>query len=439
MAQMDGYQKVAEKTFFNGEKLYEFKLKNGLRVLMVPRHQAKVLTYQTWFDVGSVHEKLDPKLKKTGLAHLFEHMMFRGTEKYPDGRFDELTARMGGEKQNATTHFYRTNYFVSIPSDQLEPLMALEADRTRALKLTGDVFEKEKGAVVGERRLHNDSPMAIAGDELLMSLFDVAPFRWTILGTEEEIKGFTLEEAQYFYKTFYAPNNATIIVVGDISEDVLMKLLVKYYGDMPSQEVPRTVLPAEPEKTKERRVEKGHKQATSELLLIGYPIGDINSPDAVPLSLLGAHLSTGMEARLRKLLVDPGIAVSAAAHPNSKPNIFEFFIQLAEKRRADQALVIVDREISLLQRKKVSEPEFRRALNQELLSLYADFNENSSLGNWLGEYLMLAGNYMRGFEIVEGYKAITPADLQAVAKKYFKKQNRSMVIVGPEKMKGKKS
>src|SRR4051794_17890222 len=122
------YEKVTEQRLINGDKIQEFRLANGMKILLVPRHQAKVLTYQVWFDVGSVTEKLDAKLKKTGLAHLFEHMMFRGSEKYPDGKFDEITARLGGDKQNATTYYYRTNYYESIPSAQLEKLMDLESD-----------------------------------------------------------------------------------------------------------------------------------------------------------------------------------------------------------------------------------------------------------------------------------------------------------------------
>jgi len=106
---------------FNGDKLTEYKLKNGFRILVVPRHQAKVLTYQVWFSVGSLNEKDGSEAQKDGLAHLFEHMMFRGTEKFPDGKFDEITARIGGDRQNASTHFYRTNYFESIPPANLRP------------------------------------------------------------------------------------------------------------------------------------------------------------------------------------------------------------------------------------------------------------------------------------------------------------------------------
>lgn len=139
-----GYELVKENTLFNGEKIREYKLPNGLQVLHLPRHEAKLITYQTWFRVGSIHEKLTEKLNKTGLAHLFEHMMFRGSANYPDGEFDKLTSKMGAEKQNATTSYNRTNYFQSIPSHQLSKLMELEADRMKNLKLTSEIFEKEK-------------------------------------------------------------------------------------------------------------------------------------------------------------------------------------------------------------------------------------------------------------------------------------------------------
>ena len=429
------YEKVAEKKLFNGESLFEFRLQNGLRVLHVARSQAKVLTYQTWFNVGSLHEKLDPKLQKTGLAHLFEHMMFRGSEKYPDGKFDAITSRIGGEKQNATTHFYRTNYYESVPSIQLEKIMELESDRMRALKLTKDIIEKEKGAVVGEYRRHMDNPASVAWDEMLQLMFTTSPFRWTVLGTEEEIKGFSVEEAQYFYKTFYSPNNATLIVIGDVTEKPLLDLVVKYYGDMPRQEIPQTVVPEEPEQKKERRKETTHKQATSEILLVAYRGPSVDSPDIIPLQLLGTHLSRGMESRLRKLLVDSGIAVGASAACGSRPDLFEFFVQLAEGHKAEEALRIIDKEVVSLQKTKVSEPQFQRALNQELLNLYTDIGENSELGNWLGEYLMLPGSYMRGFEIIDGFSKISSGELQRVAKKFLHPQARSIVIIRPEKKK----
>lgn len=428
-----GYEKLSTRKLFNGDELLEFGLPNGLRVLVVPRHQAKVLTYQTWFVVGSVNEKLDPKLKKTGLAHLFEHMMFRGSEKYPDGKFDEITARIGGDKQNATTYFYRTNYYESVPSHQLETLMELESDRMKALNLTKEIFEKEKGAVVGELRRHLDSPSSLAWDELMKQVYEVAPFRYTVLGTEEEIKGFTLEEAKYYYKTFYAPNNATLIVIGDTTEATLMPLVVKYYGSMVPQEIPRPPLPAEPPQKKERRFETTHPQATSETLLVGYRIPGVDGPEAVPLSLLSAHLSRGMESRLHKLLIDTGIAVSANAGASSRPDLFEFSVHLSEGHKAEEALSILDKEIASLRTKKIGKEPFERALNQEKLNLYEDISNNSELGNWLGEYLMLTGNYMRGFEIIEAYKTITAADLQKVAKAFLGKENRSIVIVRPVK------
>lgn len=428
-----GYEKVATKNLFNGEKLLEYRLNNGFRVILVPRHQAKVLTYQTWFHVGSLNEKLDRHLNKTGLAHFFEHMMFRGTEKYPDGVFDQMTARIGGDNQNATTFYYRTNYYESVPSRQLEKIMEMESDRMVNLKLTPEAFEKEKGVVVGEYRRMLDSPPRVAWDELMKLMFEKSPYRWSVLGDEAGIKSFTLENAQYFYRTFYSPNNGVLIVVGDTSEELLLPLVVKYYGEMKAQSVPQLPIPAEPKQTQERRYSGTHRQATSEILFMGYHIPPVSSSDTVPLSLLSTHLSIGMEARLRKLLVDKNIAVMASATVDSQPDAFQLTIHLAEKRKAADALKVVDKEIKSLQERPISRKSFDRALNQELLNLYDDISDNSALGNWLGEFLMTSGNYMRGFEIIEAYKKLKPQDLQRVAKLYLIPANRSIVIIRPEK------
>ena len=336
----DNYEKVAEKKLFNGETVNEFKFQNGLKVLLVSRHQAPVLTYQVWFDVGSLNEKMDQKLNRTGLAHLFEHMMFRGTKKYPDGKFDELTSRLGSDKQNATTYYYRTNYFESVPAYQLEKIMELESDRMANLILDGELLEKEKGAVVGEFRRAMDNPNRLAWDELMRLVYTESPFRFTVLGTEEEIKGFSLEDAQYFYKTFYAPNNCTIIVVGDTKEENLLPMVDKYYGSMKPQEIPKLTLKDEAPQTKERKWEGKHAQATSEILLMAYRIPPVTDPEIIPLSLISSHLSNGMESRLRKALVDTGIAVGASAGISNRPDLFEVSVSLSEKHSAEEAIRI---------------------------------------------------------------------------------------------------
>lgn len=432
------FEKVAEKKLFNGEAVKEFKFQNGLKVLLVSRHQAPVLTYQVWFDVGSLNEKMDQKLNRTGLAHLFEHMMFRGTKKYPDGKFDELTSRLGSDKQNATTYYYRTNYFESVPAYQLEKIMELESDRMANLILDGELLEKEKGAVVGEFRRAMDNPNRLAWDELMRLVYTESPFRFTVLGTEEEIKGFSLEDAQYFYKTFYAPNNCTIILVGDAKEENLLPMVDKYYGSMKPQEIPKLTLKDEAPQTKERKWEGKHAQATSEILLMAYRIPPVTDPEIIPLSLISSHLSNGMESRLRKALVDTGIAVGASAGISNRPDLFEVSVSLSEKHSAEEAIRIIDREVALLHQSKISKSDFERALNQELLSVYGSIGNNNALANLFGEYLMISGNYLRGLEVLEGYKKLDSGDLQKIAKKYFKKENRSIVIVRPSK-KGKVS
>jgi predicted Zn-dependent peptidase len=381
---------------------------------------------------------MDQKLNRTGLAHLFEHMMFRGTKKYPDGKFDELTSRLGSDKQNATTYYYRTNYFESVPAYQLEKIMELESDRMANLILDGELLEKEKGAVVGEFRRAMDNPNRLAWDELMRLVYTESPFRFTVLGTEEEIKGFSLEDAQYFYKTFYAPNNCTIIVVGDAKEENLLPMVDKYYGSMKPQEIPKLTLKDEAPQTKERKWEGKHAQATSEILLIAYRIPPVTDPEIIPLSLISSHLSNGMESRLRKALVDTGIAVGASAGISNRPDLFEVSVSLSEKHSAEEAIRIIDREVALLHQSKISKSDFERALNQELLSVYGSIGNNNALANLFGEYLMISGNYLRGLEVLEGYKKLDSGDLQKIAKKYFKKENRSIVIVRPSK-KGKVS
>ncbi len=426
------YKKVTERTLFNGDKILEFQLENGMTVLLVPRHQSKLLSYETWFSMGSRTEKLDPKLQHTGLAHLFEHMMFRGTKKYPDGKFDELSSQMGAKNPNASTSFNFTNYYQDIPSDKLESLMELESDRMANLNLTKDLFETEKGAVVGELRRILDSPSSVAFDHLMALSYNVAPYHWTIIGSEEEIKGFRLDQAQYFYNTYYAPNSATLIVVGDTTEQKLMPLVVKYYGGMKRQNIPTIPVPEEPLPTKERKVTITHPQATSPFLLMAYPIPAVTSQDFPALTLLSSHLSTGMEARLRKVLIDPGIAVNASAEVEFEPNLFIVYVELAEKKKPEQAIALIDREISRLKAAPLAKHPLERARNLNLLSAYSNLNKNRNLAHTLGYYQVGCHNYMRSIEILESLPGVVGKDIQAVAKKYLKKQQRSMVFLFPE-------
>lgn len=189
----------------------------------------------------------------------------------------------------------------------------------------------------------------------------------------------------------------------------------------------------EPKQEKERTYADTHRQATSEILTMAYRVPGVETPDIIPLSLLSTHLSTGMESRFRKLLVDSGIAVSANAGVSNSPDLFEVTVQLAEKRKAEEALKIIDKEVTALTKAPISKEAFLRAKNQELLSLYNGIGSNSEMANWLGEYLMISGNYMRGFEIIEGYNKLNPKDLQRVAKQYLSATNRSIVIVRPGK------
>jgi predicted Zn-dependent peptidase len=199
------------------------------------------------------------------------------------------------------------------------------------------------------------------------------------------------------------------------------------------QVIPKNETSPEPVPVKERHWEGTHPQATSDVLVMGYPIPPIDSPDAVPLSLLGTHLSIGMEARLRKVLVDKGLAVSAYAGPSALPDVFEVFVQLAKGQKAEKALALIDHEIAVLKRTPIAKSSFERALNQELLDIYSDITSNSSLANLLGEYLIYCGNYLRPFELIESFKKTTAADILKAARIHLDSRKRSVIILRPER------
>ncbi|MGZ3696261.1 MAG: M16 family metallopeptidase, partial [Bdellovibrionota bacterium] len=308
-------EKIRSTKLPNGLPVEEYRLDNGLQILLVQDHSAPVFTYQVWFKVGSATEKMDPKLQKTGLAHLFEHMMFRGTAKVPDGDFAKQMSAAGESGLNATTWLDRTNYFESLPKDKLELAFTLESDRMANLALDDKLFKTELGAVFGERKMGRDKPSRVANDELWELAFDKHPYKWTTMGTTEELNSFTVDEANYFYKTYYAPNNATIILIGDFDTGKALHLAEKYYGKYKAQEIPHREPAPEAPQTAAREKEIFHPLATADLLEIGYHIPDSKNADIPALQVLGAVLSTGNGSIMEQELVQEGLASSIGAGP----------------------------------------------------------------------------------------------------------------------------
>jgi predicted Zn-dependent peptidase len=415
--------------------VHEYRLQNGMQLLLVPDSSAPVFTYQVWFKVGSAQEKTDPKLNKTGLAHLFEHMMFRGTPKNPDQIFDQKLSEAGAVGNNATTWIDRTNYFESLPKERLELVFDLESDRMTNLVINEKLFKTELGAVIGERKMGNDKPLRVASQELWNLAFDASPYKWTTIGTEEELHSFTVADANYFYKTYYAPNNAALILIGDFSVANAIRLAEKYYGKIPAQKLPEHMVPVEPEQTKARKGEVKHPLANSEIGMLGYKIPNMLSNDIPALETAAAILAYGDGSWLEQELKQEGIVsqVTASTYKTRYPSLFVVSLQMAPGKATGQAVSVVENALERLRDGKVTAAELERAKNQYLLYSYGELLEQGNIGRTLGEALVSSDDYLRDFDILEQVKKVKVEDIQRVVKAYLTKERSSLLIVSPEK------
>lgn len=427
--------KVREAKLPNGLVVHEYRMKNGLQLLLVPDHSAPVVTFQAWFKVGSAAERMDPKLQKTGLAHLFEHMMFRGTPKNPDQIFDQKLSAAGAVGMNATTWLDRTNYFESLPKEKLELAFELESDRMRHLVINEKLFKTELGAVLGEKKMRDDKPGSAAYEQIWGLAFDQAPYKWSVIGTFEELHSFTVADAMYFYKTYYAPNNAALIILGDFTIPRALALAEKYYGSMKSQPIPKKEAPVDPEQTAARVLNVAHPLANTDILMLGYRIPGILHNDMAALDVASSLLAYGNGSWLEQELVQEGV-VSSVTASNGKtryPGLFILSLQMAPGKSTDAALATVKSALERLRKGKISPAELERAKNQYLLNSYGELMSQSNLGRALGESLTSGDDYLRDLAILEQVKSVTVEDIQRVANSYFTDERSNLVKLSPEK------
>jgi len=297
-----------------GPDVSHFKLKNGLEVVVIPDHRAPVVTHMIWYRVGSADEVAG----KSGIAHFLEHLMFKGTKKNPSGQFSERLAEIGGQENAFTSQDY-TAYFQRIAREHLATVMEFEADRMTGLVLTDDKVLPERDVVLEERRTRTDSnPAAQLSEAAQAALFTNHPYGRPIIGWEHEIRQLNREDALAFYRRYYAPNNAIVVVAGDITEKEVRPLVEKAYGAIPRQpEVKRHARPQEPEPRAHRRVVLSDPRVKQPQLSRTYlvPSYRLAKPgEAEALDVLAHIVGGGSLSRLyRTLVVENDMAVSAGA------------------------------------------------------------------------------------------------------------------------------
>ncbi|HVI53307.1 MAG TPA: pitrilysin family protein [Candidatus Sulfotelmatobacter sp.] len=351
----------AQAQMFNPET---FTLKNGLQVVVIPNHRVPVVSHMLWYKVGSGDEQPG----KTGLAHMVEHMMFKGTKTVPAGAFSKIVAQNGGRDNAFTTADY-TAFYQNVSVDKLDLVMKLEADRMANLKLDDKDFQPERQVVLEERRMRiENEPEALLQEQMTASLFLVSPYHHPVIGWRPEIEGYKLADIVDFHKRWYAPNNAVLILSGDVTAAQVRPLAEKYYGVIPARPVPPRVREAEPEQVAGRSLELRDPDVHQpdwirSYLAPSYHQGD--TAQAYPLQLLAEIVGGGNTSRLYKaLVVERKLAASADAGYNAQAvglSSFDVEVTPAPGVSMEQLIPAVEDELKALADSGVTEEEVARA------------------------------------------------------------------------------
>ncbi len=408
----------------------EATLDNGLRVLLLEDHRSPVASVQIWYRVGSRNEHPGA----TGLAHFLEHMMFKGTPAHGKGEFARIVEQNGG-RDNAFTSQDVTSYFVNIAADKVDLVLALEADRMRHLLLDPKEIDSERQVVMEERRTRtDDDPDGFLSEELSAIAFEAYPYRWPTIGWMEDIRRITPADLRAFYDTYYVPNNALLVVVGDIRAPELLERIRALFGPVPRGAVVPAVTAVEPPQLGDKRVTVRKAGAQLPIVMIAYHVPNYRSSDAPALELLSTILSEGRASRLyRKLVYEGQVALGAGgdySYGSADPNLFWFYatpLPGHTPEAMEQALLA---EVERLKTEPVPEEELERAKNETEASFVWGQDSVHSRASSLARF-ELEGSWRLLERFVPTIRAVTAADLERVARAYFPADRKNVGVLLP--------
>ena len=464
------------------KRVTEFTLDNGFHFIVVERHEAPVASFHTYADVGSVDEVKGI----TGLAHVFEHMAFKGTRtigtkdlekelnaiRKVDQAFDSLRAeqnkgplanskrleqlqkefeelkkaaqqwvqsnemgnaieRAGGVGLNATTSSDATRYFYSLPSNKVELWFSLESDRFLSPVLRE--FHVEKDVVMEERRLRTESnPFGRLLEEFIAAAYKAHPYGEPTLGHMSDLKTMTREEAKLFFRTYYGPSTLTIAIAGDVDPKQVKQLAQTYFGRLPATAAPDPVETVEPEQLGERRIVV--EDRSQPVLIMGYHKGSVHDPEDIVFRVMSDILGRGRASRLhRKLVRDQKIAVSASAStgfPGSKyPNLMVFFAIPSRGHSSQECETVIEEEIERLKNELVSAEELQKAKTRARADLIRLLGSNSGIVSQLAAYHALTGDWRNLFRWLNRVQEVSAESIQQVAKDYLLTRHRTVAVI----------
>jgi zinc protease len=406
-------------------------LPNGLRVILSEDHSTPIVHVSVWYHVGSKKEKKG----RTGFAHLFEHVMFKGSKNVEPEAHTSIIASVGGQS-NAYTNEDTTVFWQTLPAQYLPLALWLEADRMATLRIDEDVFAREREVVKEERRMRvENQPYGRLSEIIYDHAFTTHPYKHPTIGSLADLESASIDDVRDFHRTYYVPENATVTVVGDFDTAQAVQFVTQYFARVPkaANPVPRDI-PREPAKTKERRVTVEESWPLP-AVVVAHHITYDGHPDSYPLHMASKILSDGQSARIvRELVYNKRIALTAFGQGNivEDPNLF-FAVAIVQPGRtveeAEKALVA---ELDRLTREPVSDHELQRAKNQFARDYIVSRESNQEKALHLAHAAVLHNDITTADGEFDIFMSVTSGDIQRVAKTYFTPENRMVLTILPK-------
>lgn len=414
--------------------VHEFRLDNGMQLLVKENHRAPVVVSQIWYKVGASYEHIGI----TGVSHVLEHMMFKGTPKHPAGEFSRIIAENGGS-ENAFTGRDYTSYFQQLEKSRLPIAFELEADRMRNLQLPPEEFTKEANVVMEERRLRTeDKPTALTYEKFMATAFQVNPYHNPVIGWMDDLKHLTVEDLQQWYRTWYAPNNATLVVAGDVDPEEVYALARKHFGDIEPSVLPSQKPRSEPEQLGERRISV-RQPAELPMLLMGYKAPSLRTSEspwkAYAMEVLVNILDGDDSARItRELIRGEELAASAGAGYDMQARHDTLLLLQgtpAQGRSIDELEAALRLQIDRLQNELVSNDELARIKAQVTAAKVYELDSIFYQAMQLGMLETVGLDWREAERYVERVNAVTPEQVRIVAREFLRPERLTVATLDP--------
>jgi zinc protease len=406
-------------------------LKNGLKVILSVDHSAPTYSISITYDVGSRNEKAG----HTGFAHLFEHMMYEGSENVGKGEHMILVMNNGGG-MNGTTNEDRTNYFETLPANQLDLGLFLESDRMKALAINQANLDNQRNAVQEERRLGEDNaPYGKTFETMLDLAYDNPAYKHPTIGSMADLNAASVKDVADFFKMYYAPNNAVLVLVGDFNPEEALAKITKYFGDIPRQPDPPQPDMTEPAQTAERRKTIEDSFAQLPRLDTSYKIPPGNTADWYALDVLGDILTGGQSSRMyQELVKDKELVTGVFAGPANRrgPSLFQMGAIVKPGKDVADVEKAFYADLERLKTDGVTQAEVDKAVTQDRTNSIRQLQSTLGRAVLIGQFAVYYHQPDLISTQIEKFQAVTPADVKRVAQKYLTSNNRSVVITMPK-------